>query len=147
MSRKYKHEDKVPSEALCTRLDQLSTAVTKGRESILREFVMRIPAEMDHDADIVLSLASQRIAALEQQVAELQEAQRWVPVSERLPEEGAGRRSMGVLVFCPKNNSVYAACYHFEVMKWVIFMGYEYLCYPVTLWTPLLTPPQEPHHE
>ena len=65
MSTKYKHNDRVPSEILCKRLDELSNAVTKGKDAIDREFTMRIPAEMDRDADIVLSEASKRITELE----------------------------------------------------------------------------------
>ena len=56
-----KDEKEVPNEVLCRRLDQLSDAVTEGRESVLREFLMRIPAELDHDADIVLAEASRRL--------------------------------------------------------------------------------------
>lgn len=67
MSNKYKHGDKVPSGVLCTRLDELAQAVTEGRPGIEREFYMRIPAELDQDADLVLSAAARRIRELEKE--------------------------------------------------------------------------------
>lgn len=65
MSMKYKIEDEVPSDILCNRLDELSIAVTKGRRSVLRNFDMRVPAECDRDADLVLKAAAKRIRLLE----------------------------------------------------------------------------------
>tara|TARA_R110000772_G_scaffold4573_6_gene16372 strand:- start:220 stop:456 length:237 start_codon:yes stop_codon:yes gene_type:complete len=64
MSNKYKAGDNIPSEVLCRRLDELSNAVTKGQDG-MREFDMRVPAERDRDADIVLAEASRRIKILE----------------------------------------------------------------------------------
>lgn len=64
MSKKYKCGDEVPTEIICDRLEELSEAVTKGQESVAREFVMRIPAELDHDADLVLSIAARRLRQL-----------------------------------------------------------------------------------
>jgi len=70
MSNQYKHYgDVVPSEILCARLRELSDAVTEGPESVAREFTMRIPAELDRDADLVLSQAAIRIAELESALA------------------------------------------------------------------------------
>ncbi len=66
MSNKYKHGDRVPNSVLANRLDQLSDAVTKGKDSINREFTMRVPAELDHDADLVLSQAAERLREFEQ---------------------------------------------------------------------------------
>jgi len=43
---------------------------------------MRVPAEIDRDADLVLSESATRIVALEARIKELEEAQRWLPVSE-----------------------------------------------------------------
>jgi len=68
MSHKYKHGDKVPSDVLCKRLLELSQAVTKGRDSINKEFDMRIPAELDRDADLVLSASARRICELEEKL-------------------------------------------------------------------------------
>ena len=68
MSTKYKIGDDVPSEILCKRLEKLSKAVTEGRDSIAREFCMRVPAECDYDADLVLSAAAKRIRDLERKI-------------------------------------------------------------------------------
>jgi hypothetical protein len=65
MSTKYKHGDRVPSEILAARLDELSMAVTQGRDAIAREFTMRVQAELDRDADLVLCQAARRIRELE----------------------------------------------------------------------------------
>jgi len=66
MSRLYKDESEVPTDVICDRLEELSNAVTKGRDSVSREFTMRIPAEVDHDADLVLSIAAKRLRELSQ---------------------------------------------------------------------------------
>jgi hypothetical protein len=50
--------------ALVARLRELATAVTQGREAVLREFTMRIPAEPTRDADLVLSTAADLLEAL-----------------------------------------------------------------------------------
>lgn len=65
MSNYYKESNHIPTEVLCARLEELSKAVTKGRESIMREFTMRIPAERDRDADLVLAEAARRLRSLE----------------------------------------------------------------------------------
>jgi len=66
MSRQYKRSKDVPSHVLCKRLDELAQAVTIGKEGVDREFYMRVPAEVDNDADLVLSEASRRIMQLEE---------------------------------------------------------------------------------
>lgn len=71
MSTTYKIGDYIPSEVLCQRLMELATAVTKGQPTILREFTMRVPAERDHDADLVLVEAATRIIELETRITEL----------------------------------------------------------------------------
>jgi len=63
MSTQYKHSDRVPDDVLADRLDQLADAVAKRDMS---EFYMRIPAELDHDADLVLSEAAKRIRVMRQ---------------------------------------------------------------------------------
>ena len=68
MDIKYKTPEEVPSSVLCARLDVLSDAVTKGKNRIEREFYMSIPARLDKDADLVLSIASQRIKDLERKL-------------------------------------------------------------------------------
>lgn len=71
MSTTYKTGDYIPSKVLCQRLMELATAVTKGQPTILREFAMRVPAERDHDADLVLSEAAIRIVELETRIIQL----------------------------------------------------------------------------
>lgn len=71
MSNKYKHGEKVPSQVLANRMDELAQAVTKGKDAVNREFTMRVPAELDRDADLVLSAAAKRLIDLEQQTQEL----------------------------------------------------------------------------
>ena len=61
MSRKYNSNSEVPTEVLINRLKELSNAVTEGRSSLEREFTMRIPAECDRDADIVLAESAKRL--------------------------------------------------------------------------------------
>ena len=64
MSNQYKDESEVPTDVICDRLEELSEAVTKGRDAVSREFTMRVPAEMDRDADLVLSIAAKRLREL-----------------------------------------------------------------------------------
>ena len=71
MSTTYKTGDYIPSKVLCQRLMELATAVTKGQPTILREFTMRVPAERDRDADLVLVEAATRIIELETRITEL----------------------------------------------------------------------------
>lgn len=71
MSRQYKSSADVPTGVLCLRLEELSEAVTKGATGD-GEFTMRIPAECDRDADLVLQEASNRLNTLETQRDELQ---------------------------------------------------------------------------
>lgn len=48
------------------RLKELAKAASGGRVELLQEFSMRVPAEPDRDADLVLSWAVKVIEALEQ---------------------------------------------------------------------------------
>ena len=66
MSTHYKHNDIIPVPVIVGRLRELAKAVTAGRESVAREFTMRIPAERDHDADLVLSEAATMLEQLAQ---------------------------------------------------------------------------------
>jgi hypothetical protein len=59
MSITYKESKNVPDFVLINRLNELAKAVTNGSES--SEFCMSIPAQLDHDADIVLSEAAIRL--------------------------------------------------------------------------------------
>jgi len=60
MSTKYNKSKDIPTEVLIARLEELATAVTKGKLSFANEFTMRVPAELDRDADLVLSEAALR---------------------------------------------------------------------------------------
>ena len=53
-----------PLERLVGRLRELAAAVTQGRESVAREFTMRVPAEPERDADLVLSTAADMLDRL-----------------------------------------------------------------------------------
>ena len=64
MSTKYKHGDHVPTEVLAKRLDELADVVGRPGEERDRELTRRIPAELDRDADLVLSEAATRLTAL-----------------------------------------------------------------------------------
>lgn len=61
MSRKYGLGDRVPNEVLAKRLDELSDAITHRGEDWEREFTMRVPAELDRDADLVMAEAAKRL--------------------------------------------------------------------------------------
>lgn len=56
------------------RLRELSHAVTQGPDAIRRECSMRVPAEPDRDADLVLSSAADEIERLRAEVAKLRAA-------------------------------------------------------------------------
>lgn len=62
MTTKYKKSSEVPTAVLANRLEELADAVTKGCDAVDREFTMRIPAECDRDADLVLSEAARRLS-------------------------------------------------------------------------------------
>ena len=69
MSRKYKDSDEVPNEVIADRLEELSNIVARGgKEAINREFVMRIPAELDRCPDLVMSIAASRLRATDKTV-------------------------------------------------------------------------------
>ena len=73
MSTKYKKSSDVPLDVLLKRLDELADAARNGRETQDREFTIRIPAECDRDADLVISEAMNRIKALQHRVSELED--------------------------------------------------------------------------
>ena len=63
--------DRVPTEVLAARLKELSNALTtQGKDAIALEFTMRVPAEMDRDADLVMRAAANRLLELKQKVTE-----------------------------------------------------------------------------
>lgn len=73
MSTKYREADEIPLEVIINRLDELSTAVTKGYRGVEREFTMSIPAELDRDADLVLSIAADRLEKMQDEIEDLEE--------------------------------------------------------------------------
>tara|TARA_R100000655_G_scaffold110133_1_gene168095 strand:- start:12631 stop:13074 length:444 start_codon:yes stop_codon:yes gene_type:complete len=72
VSRAYRNSSDVPLDAIIKRLHELSDAVVGGRKTQAQEFVMRVPAECDHDADLILAEAAVRLDALRKYNAELQ---------------------------------------------------------------------------
>jgi hypothetical protein len=63
MSTRYKRGCDVPNGTLATRLDELAHVVTTG--TFGSEFSMRVPAELDRDADIVMTEAARRLRAMD----------------------------------------------------------------------------------
>lgn len=63
MSTQYKSSRDVPTEVLAARLNELADVVAQKRGRIDAEFTMRIPAECDRDADLVMSEAARRLSA------------------------------------------------------------------------------------
>jgi hypothetical protein len=60
---KYEKGEDVPTHVIINRLNSLSDDVTKGKT---RNYGMSIPARLDYDADLVLSIAARRIAHIEE---------------------------------------------------------------------------------
>ena len=73
MSTKYKHGDTVPTKVLSARLNELADVVARKRDRIGAEFTLRIPAELDRDADCVLSEAANRLNDLTKQLSDREE--------------------------------------------------------------------------
>lgn len=61
MSTKYRSPRDVPAYVLADRLNELADVVSQKRDRIDAEFTMRIPAECDRDADLVLAEAARRV--------------------------------------------------------------------------------------
>ena len=90
MSDEYKHSSNVPNEKLCLRLDELAHAVTKGHTCINKEFYMSIPAQLDVDADCVLSESANRIRAQDKEITSLRaELERKRAALEKIARGGA----------------------------------------------------------
>jgi hypothetical protein len=66
MSTNYKKPEDVPSEVLCARVDELVSFVIMGK-GMPSTFSMRTPAEVDRDADIVLSEVAKRLLQIEKE--------------------------------------------------------------------------------
>lgn len=63
---RYKDSRDAPMDVLIKRLEELSHAVTKGRDAINSEFYMTIPAQPHIDADIVISEAAYRLRLMKE---------------------------------------------------------------------------------
>lgn len=64
-------------ERLVGRVRELAHAVTQGREAVAREMTMRVPAEPDRDADLVLTTVAdelERLSKIEKAARDLDEA-------------------------------------------------------------------------
>lgn len=65
MSNQYKEAAQVPTPIFYARLKELASSASKGEWN---DFYMRIPAEVDHDADLVLMGAAIRLSELQMRV-------------------------------------------------------------------------------
>ena len=82
--------------------------------------------------------------ALKARIAELEAERRWIPVSERLPEDGESVLIAVDSAFAPYCH-VYEAFHHSAATQWatangLYFHGVEYA--RVTHWMPLPKPPE-----
>ena len=99
------------------------------RDVLLRESVADIP------------WLCAKLRESEEREKKLVEAQRWIPVSERLPEiEDGLESSKTVNVYCPAMRNIYAA-HWCKRGAWLIAGAYQELREAVTLWMPLPAPP------
>ena len=81
-------------------------------------------------SDVDMALVADAIKALEQEP-------RWIPVSERLPEE-----KRAVLVWCPQYKNIY--CAYLEKEQWWIFGAFvQIVLNEVMAWKPLPEPYRE----
>ncbi len=70
MSTKYKESADVPTEVLADRLNDLVKIICGPEKDLSRHFSMRVPAELDYCADLVISESGQRLLRLESMLAE-----------------------------------------------------------------------------
>ena len=84
-----------------------------------------------------------RIARLEAEVERLREAQRWIPVSEGLPEADKDYKCVSINVLMFDNNSACAieGWYNFSDGEWHNYLTNEKFL-QVTHWMPLPEPPE-----
>jgi len=125
MSRKYKNASDVPADVICKRLEELSDAVTKGDKGS-HQFTMRIPAEVDRDADIVLDEAARRLKQIPQ----------WRPIEEA-PKDGTR-----ILVFRKKETGYENQIIGIDYWNRPGWMKSR-LRMPPTHWMPLPSPPED----
>lgn len=76
------------------------------------------------------------LEAVEMAIKALEQEPRWIPITERLPEE-----STAVLVWCPERKNIY--CAYYEEKRWWIFGAYwEEVNERVIAWMPMPPSPQ-----
>lgn len=86
--------------------------------------------------------AADRLEELEQELATLREQQRWIPVTERLPE--ALEIVLTICVDRRKNSEIHRRINCCDAIgEWLLTPP----LYAVTHWMPLPEPPKEEHHE
>lgn len=84
-----------------------------------------------------------QLAERDREIERLREAQRWIPVAERLPENTKGVQRTWFLVAL-SNGVVTQLAYEFEHYTNMIFdVGWHSTAHPVTHWMPLPEPPGE----
>lgn len=90
---------------------------------------------LDAAADLIEKLTA-RCARYAEEIAVAQERTRWIPVTERLPEEG-----VPVLInYIGTDGEVYAGCFWWEGS---LADCEEDVAVPITHWMPLPEPPEE----
>ena len=78
MSEQYKNGEDIPNTTLADRLDVLADAITKGPDAMRREFTMRVPAERDRDADLVLTESAKRLRRADLEAEREREITGWI---------------------------------------------------------------------
>lgn len=89
MSSQYKTSLDVPTLVLSERLKELAKLVADGQVNH-RDFSMRIPAELDRDADLVMNEAANRLIRQEKQIEISQSKQQTLRIWHvpQVPAEG-----------------------------------------------------------
>lgn len=109
------------------------------------------PSPLEKQLFSELKIARARIAELEhafdkqkEYIARLEDAQRWIPVGERLPE--AGERYPGystdvLSMSGTRPEGIYLSCYKYEDGEWFDIVTDDVI-EGVTYWMPLPEPPE-----
>lgn len=121
MSTQYKNPSEVPDDVLLARVEQLVQAIVKPGVDPRSEFTMRVPAECDRDADIVLSELARRYTAA---AAALADASK--PVLATQPRgHSSPHDDDRFLAYCPEEGTMFfptqnAAedCAHNMIQEW-----------------------------
>jgi hypothetical protein len=115
-----------PHERLVGRLRQLADSVTQGRDAVAREFTMRVPAEPERDADLVLSTAADELDRLRDEIEALESKLRMIANAFedwQEPTPGAGREWCERFSTYLRGTVMASACFTpdewAEVKKWM----------------------------